>query len=563
MGFGFADLLQIVLALGVVTVATPVLGGYMARVFQGERTWVTPLLRPLEGFIYKLSGVLENEEMTWRRYAWSLLCFNVLGLGFLMALQMFQALLPLNPEGLGNLTWHLAFNTAVSFVTNTNWQSYSGESTMSYLTQMLGLGVQNFVSAATGFAVFLAFTRGMARKQMSTLGNFWVDLTRSTVYVLLPAALILAICLVGQGVVQNFSEYQKVVTLEGAEQALPQGPAASQIAIKQLGSNGGGFFGVNSAHPYENPTPFSNFLQMISLILLASGCTYAFGVMVNAKKQGWVLFATMMSILILMLSVSLSSEYGSNPVIGQAALMEGKETRFGVTNSVLWSVLTTSASNGSVNSMHGSLSPLSGGVAMVNMMLGEVIFGGVGAGMYGMLLFALLSVFISGLMVGRTPEYLGKKIEAREMIWVVVGVLAPCATILTFSACALIVPAGVAGMAHQGPHGLSEALYAFTSAAGNNGSAFASLSVNAPFYNVMLALAMLIGRFAIIFPVLAVAGSLVQKNVAPLSLGTFRTDTVLFAFVLAMVILVVGALTFFPVLSLGPVLEHLLMMRGH
>ncbi|WP_374035641.1 potassium-transporting ATPase subunit KdpA [Bdellovibrio bacteriovorus] len=562
MGFNSADLIQIILTLGVVVVATSILGSYMAKVFQGEKTWLSSLLRPLESGTYRMTGVRETDEMDWKEYFLSLLFFNLIGIVVVMLLQLLQAALPLNPQALPNTSWHLAFNTAVSFVTNTNWQSYSGESTLSYLTQMLGLGVQNFVSAATGFAVFLAFTRGIARKQVTGLGNFWVDLTRSTVHVLLPFSMVLALLLVGEGVVQNFSAYVPAKTIEGAEQLLPQGPAASQVAIKQLGSNGGGFFGVNSAHPYENPTPWSNFLEMISLILLASACTYVFGVMVGSKRQGWVLFAAMMSMLVVMLALSLWSEYTPNTTIGRTALMEGKETRFGVTNSVLWSVLTTSASNGSVNAMHSSLSPLSGGIAMVNMMLGEVIFGGVGAGMYGVLLFVILTVFISGLMVGRTPEYLGKKIEAKEIIWVVVGVLAPCVTILIFSAVAVTLPVGLAGLGHQGPHGLSEILYAFTSAAANNGSAFGSLTVNTPFYNVLLGVAMLIGRFAIILPVLVIAGNLSGKKTSPTGLGTFRTDSVLFVVILIAVIFIVGALTFFPALSLGPILEHLLMMRG-
>ncbi|KYG69865.1 ATPase [Bdellovibrio bacteriovorus] len=562
MGFTIADFIQVFLTLGVIVVATPVLGGYMAKVFQGERTWLSSGLRPLETFIYKACGINESCEMDWKQYSIALLFFNLIGLAFVMLLMMSQQVFPLNPQDFANTSWHLAFNTAVSFMTNTNWQAYSGESTLSYLTQMLGLGVQNFLSAATGFAVFLALTRGIARKQVTGLGNFWVDLTRSTVHVLLPLSFILAVLLMSEGVVQNFNAYVPVKTLEGIEQILPQGPAASQVAIKQLGSNGGGFFGVNSAHPYENPTPWSNFLQMISLILIAAASTYTFGVMVGSKKQGWMLFSAMMAMFVVMLLLSLWSEYSANPYIGEAALMEGKETRFGVTNSVLWSVLTTSASNGSVNAMHSSLSPLSGGIAMLNMMLGEVIFGGVGAGMYGMLLFVILTVFISGLMVGRTPEYLGKKIEAKEIIWVVAGVLAPCVAVLMFSALAIATPQGLAGLGHQGPHGLSEILYAYTSGAANNGSAFGSLTVNTSFYNITIALAMLVGRFAIIFPVLAIAGNLAGKKMSPASVGTFRTDSLLFVILLCAVIVIVGALTFFPALSLGPILEHLLMLRG-
>ena len=553
MAFNTMDLLQIVFALGVIVVGTPVLGSFMFKVFNGERSFLINIFRPLEVGAYKVSAVNPSDEMNWRQYAKALVIFNFIGLVFLTLLQMLQGALPLNPEHFGDISWHLAFNTAVSFVTNTNWQAYSGENMMSYLTQMLGLTVQNFVSAGTGLAVLLALTRGLARKQTKNLGNFWVDLVRSTVYVLLPLSLVLSVVLVGQGVVQNFNGYERVITIEGKEQIIPQGPAASQIAIKQLGSNGGGFFGANSAHPFENPSPLSNLLELVSILLIASSCTYLFGLMVGARRQGWVLFGTMMGLMVFMLMISLWSEY-------HYGTMEGKETRFGIANTVLWSVFTTSASNGSVNGMLSSMSPLSGGIAMLNMMLGEVIFGGVGAGMYGILLFVILTVFLSGLMVGRTPEYLGKKIEAREISWVMIGVIAPCVTILVGSAISLISSAGLAGLGHLGPHGLSEVLYAFASTAGNNGSAFGSLSVNTVYYNCMAALAMLIGRFAVIIPVLAVAGSLVEKKIAPPSPGTFHTDTFLFAALLAAVILVVGALTFFPALSLGPILEHLLMI---
>lgn len=553
MALTSSDLIQIFVVLGFITVMTPLLGSYMFKVFTGQRNWLIKLFRPLEKITYLCSGVKEDQEMDWKEYTKALLIFNAIGFIFLMALQMLQAGLPLNPEKFGNVSWHLAFNTAASFMTNTNWQSYSGENTMSYLTQMLGLGVQNFVSAATGFTVMLALARGFSRKQTTALGSFWVDLTRSTVHVLLPFSIVLAVILVGQGVVQNFSGYNHAKTVEGAEQIIPQGPAASQIAIKQLGSNGGGFFGVNSAHPFENPTPLTNFLEMVSLILLAAGCTYLFGLLVGSRRQGLVLFGTMMALMVVMLSLSLWSEYSMGT-------MEGKETRFGVANTVVWSVLTTSASNGSVNGMLSSMSPLSGGIAMLNMMLGEVIFGGVGAGMYGMLLFVILAVFLCGLMVGRTPEYLGKKIEAREITLVIIGVLAPCVAILIGSAMSVVLPAGLAGLGHQGPHGLSEVLYAFSSGAGNNGSSFGSLSVNSPYYNVMIGLAMLIGRFCIIIPVMAVAGSFVQKKISPPSVGTFQTDSLLFAGLLAAVILIVSALTFFPALSLGPILEHLLLV---
>ncbi|HEX7674983.1 MAG TPA: potassium-transporting ATPase subunit KdpA [Bdellovibrio sp.] len=553
MALASVDLLQIIAVLGFVTVMTPILGVYMFKVFNGQLTWLSRIFWPLEKITYLLSGIDEKEEMDWKQYAKALLIFNFVGFAFLMLLQMFQAQLPLNPEKLGNLSWHLAFNTAVSFVTNTNWQAYSGESTMSYLTQMLGLGVQNFVSAATGFAVLLAIARGFSRKQTSQLGNFWVDLTRSTIHVLLPFSIVLAVVLVGQGVVQNFHGYDRAKTVEGAEQVIPQGPVASQVAIKQLGSNGGGFFGANSAHPFENPTPLANFLETVSLILLASGCTYLYGLMVGSRRQGLVLFGTMMALMVVMLALSMWSElrYGT---------MEGKETRFGMANTVVWSVLTTSASNGSVNGMLSSMSPLAGGIAMLNIMLGEVVFGGVGAGMYGILLYVILAVFLCGLMVGRTPEYLGKKVEAKEITWTIIGVLAPCVTILMGSAISVVAPAGLAGLGHQGPHGLSEILYAFSSGAGNNGSAFGSLNANTVYYNVMIGISMLIGRFLIIIPVLAVAGSFAQKKIAPPSVGTFQTDSILFAGLLAAVILIVGALTFFPALSLGPILEHLLLI---
>lgn len=556
MAFTSLDFLQIVVTLGFVTVMTPLLGTYMFKVFTGQKSWLSTVFRPLEKITYVLSGVREKNEMDWKEYTKALLIFNVIGLLFLMLLQMMQASLPLNPEKMANVSWHLAFNTAVSFVTNTNWQAYSGENTMSYLTQMLGLGVQNFVSAATGFAVLLAFARGFSRKQTKELGNFWVDLTRGTVHVLLPFSIVLAVILIGQGVVQNFSGYDHAKTVEGIEQVIPQGPVASQIAIKQLGSNGGGFFGANSAHPFENPTPLSNFLEMVSLILLAAGCTWMFGLLVGSKRQGIVLFGTMMALMVVMLALSLWSEYS-------VGTMEGKEVRLGMTNTVLWSVLTTSASNGSVNGMLSSMSPLSGGIAMLNIMLGEVVFGGVGAGMYGMLLFVILAVFLCGLMVGRTPEYLGKKIEAKEISLVIIGILAPCVAILIGSAISVSTAAGLAGLGHQGPHGLSEVLYAFSSGAGNNGSAFGSLSVNTVYYNVMIGIAMLIGRFLIIVPVLAAAGSFAQKKISPPSVGTFQTDSILFAGLLAGVILIVGALTFFPALSLGPVLEHLLLIAKH
>jgi len=541
---------------------TPPLGTFMAKVFEGQRTLLSPVLGWLERLIYHLAGVQEKEEMNWKSYAKALLWFNFFGFLAVFAIQIFQGHLPFNPQNLPNVSLSLAFNTAVSFMTNTNWQAYSGESTLSYFTQFMALTVQNFVSAATGIAVILALVRGLVRKQTTELGNFWVDLTRSTLYVLLPLSIVFALFLVGQGVVQTFHAYATATTLEGAQQVIPLGPAASQIAIKQLGTNGGGFFGVNSAHPFENPTPFSNFLEMFAILMIPAALAYTYGLLVKSKRQGWAIFAAMMVLFLVGLGASLYGEYSQNPIFHSSAIMEGKEARFGVTNSVLWSVATTDASNGSVNAMHDSLSPISGGVAMLNIMLGEIIFGGVGAGLYGILVFVLLSVFIAGLMVGRTPEYLGKKIESREIKMVILTVLAPSAVILLMAGISAVLPAGLAGLANKGPHGLSEILYAFSSAAGNNGSAFAGLNVNTDYYNILLGIAMLIGRFAVILPMLRVAGSLAEKKTTPISIGTFPTDTPLFVGLLIGIILIVGALTFFPALALGPVIEHLLMLQG-
>ncbi|TAE30895.1 MAG: potassium-transporting ATPase subunit KdpA [Candidatus Kapaibacterium sp.] len=556
------DYLQLALYFGLLLVATPLLGGFMANVFQGERTWLTPAFAPAERLIYKVSGIDSEEEMTWKKYATALLAFNALGFLTVFGLMLAQGVLPLNPQGINGTSVYLAFNTAVSFMTNTNWQAYSGEAALSYATQMLGLGVQNFVSAATGIAVILALARGIARKQSNSLGNFWVDLTRATLYILLPMSLLLALVLISQGVVQTFSAYIPATTLEGREQMIPLGPAASQIAIKQLGTNGGGFFGVNSAHPFENPTPFSNFLQVLAILLIPAALTITYGKIVGSAKQGWTLFAAMLVVLLVVLGVSLWSETQYNSVLQTAHLMEGKEQRFGVANSILWGMTTTVASNGSVNAMHDSFSPLAGGMAMLNMMLGEVIFGGVGAGMYGMLMFVVLTVFIAGLMVGRTPEYLGKKIEAFEVQMAMVAILAPSAVILIGTMLAVLIPQGLNSLNNQGPHGFSEILYAFTSAAGNNGSAFAGLTVDTPFYNIALGFGMLIGRFGVILPALAIAGSMVTKKYTPPSLGTFPTDTPLFVMLLIAVILIVGALTFFPALALGPIVEHLLMNAG-
>lgn len=556
------DFFQLFLFIFALFVLSPVLGLWIAKVLKGEKTFLSPVLGWLEKLTYRISGIDPLEEMTWKGYAKSLLIFNFIGLVFLFLILIFQKYLPLNPQGFEGTSIPLSLNTAISFVTNTNWQSYGGESTLSYLSQMLGLTVQNFVSAATGLAVFVALVRGLILKQTNKIGNFWVDLTRSTIYILIPLSIVLAVLLTHQGVIQNFASYFKVTTLEGVEQIIPGGPAASQIAIKQLGTNGGGFFNTNSAHPFENPTPFSNFLEMLAILLIPAALTFTFGRMVGSMKQGVTLFLVMTLVWIAGLGLSLYSEHTVNPVFERSALMEGKETRFGVMNSILWSSVTTVASNGSVNSMHSSLSPLSGGIAMFNMMLGEIIFGGVGTGMYGMLLFVLLTVFLSGLMVGRSPEYLGKKIEGFEMKWAILGILGPCVVILIGAAISCVSAVGLSSLANKGPHGFSEILYAWTSAAANNGSAFAGLNANTPFYNLMLGLAMLIGRFVVILPVLAIAGNLASKKTIPVSSGTFATDTPIFAVLLVGVILVVGALTFLPALSLGPIVEHFLMLGG-
>lgn len=556
------DIIQIVLYIGTLLVLTPFLGGYMAKVFNGEKHFMRPVFSWLEKFVYRFSGLKPDEETNWKTYTFGLLIFNLFGAIVVFLLQMTQSWLPANPQHLANVTWYSSFNTAVSFMTNTNWQGYAGETTLSYLVQMLGLTVQNFVSAATGIAVLLALIRGIVRKTNENIGNFWVDLTRSTLYVLLPLSIILTILLVGQGVVQNFKSYETVHTLQGIDQVIPMGPAASQIAIKQLGTNGGGFFNANSAHPFENPTPFSNFLEMLAILLIPVALTFTYGKMVGSTRQGWTIFIAMLILFIIGLSISLYSEYSHNPVFGNHALMEGKETRFGITNSIIWSTATTSASNGSVNAMHDSLTPLAGMVAMFNLMLGEIIFGGVGAGMYGMVIYIILTVFIAGLMVGRTPEYLGKKINAFEIKMTILAILAPNIVIKLFSAWAVTSQAGLSGLNNAGPHGLSEILYAFSSAAGNNGSAFAGLNANTVFYNLLLGFGMLIGRFGIIIPVIAIAGSLARKKITPISAGTFRTDNWLFIGLLIAIILIVGALTFFPPLALGPIIEHLLMRNS-
>jgi len=556
------DFLQIIIFLGLLIGLTPVLGSYMYKVFTGEKHLMSAPLGWLERLTYKLVGVDAKEETNWKSYAFGMLLFNFIGFLFVFLLQLTQAYLPLNPTNLPNVSWHSAFNTAVSFMTNTNWQGYGGETTLSYLVQMLALTVQNFVSAATGIAVLLALTKGLSRKTTDKLGNFWVDLTRSTLYVLLPLSIAFAVFLVGQGVIQNFDTYQTAHTLQGAQQVIPMGPVASQEAIKQLGTNGGGFFNANSAHPFENPTPLSNLLEMLAILLIPAGLTFTYGKMVGSKRQGWTIFIVMLILLLSGLAISLYGEYSANPILGHSALMEGKETRLGITNSVLWSTSTSAASNGSVNAMHDSLSPLAGMVAMINIMLGEIIFGGVGAGIYGMVVFIILTVFIAGLMVGRSPEYLGKKVEAFEVTMAIIANLATSFVILLFTAWASVSSLGLSSLNNAGPHGFSEMLYAFSSAAGNNGSAFAGLNANTVFYNLLLGFGMLIGRFGVIIPILAIAGNMAKKKITPVSTGTFQTDNWLFVALLIGVILIVGGLTYFPALSFGPIVEHLLMNNG-
>lgn len=556
------DFVQLTVFIVMLVAVTPLLGSFMAKVFQGEHHFLSRPLGWLESSIYRIAGIKPDVDMGWKTYAWALMWFNVVGIGIVMLLQMIQGALPLNPQNLPGVSWDSSLNTAVSFVTNTNWQGYSPETTMGYFVQMVGLATQNFVSAAVGIAVAIALARGIARKSSKGIGNFWSDLTRATVYVLLPISFILALVLVSEGVVQTFSAYISATTIEGAQQTIPMGPAASQIAIKMLGTNGGGFFNANSAHPFENPTPLTNFLEMFVIFMIPAALTFTFGSIVRNRKHGWVIFGTMMTLFLGILAIALYSEYTTNPILAQAGVMEGKETRFGIFGSVFFAMITTSASCGAINALHSSLSPLTGGLAILNMQLDEIIFGGVGAGLYGMMLFVLLTVFLAGLMVGRTPEYLGKKIEAREMMMVILAILAPATMILLGTGISAVVNPGLAGLANGGPHGFSEILYAFTSAAGNNGSAFAGLSANTPYYNIMLAIAMFVGRFAVILPLLAVAGSLAAKKYSPPSPGTFEVDTPLFAALLIGVILVVGGLTFFPALSLGPIIEHLLMLRG-
>jgi K+-transporting ATPase ATPase A chain len=552
---------QVLLYFGLLFAAVPLLGRYMANVYSGRLTGLG-WLAPVEQGIYRLGGIDPAAAMSWRGYALAVVAFNLLGFALLFLLQLLQGLLPLNPAGLPGVEPLLAFNTATSFATNTNWQAYAGETTLSYLTQMAGLTVQNFASAATGMAVAIALARGLASRPAPTIGNFWVDLVRSILYILLPLSIVLALLLVSQGVVQNFAPAVPATTLAGEAQLLAQGPAASQVAIKQLGTNGGGFFNVNSAHPYENPTPLSNFLQMAAILLIPAALTYTFGKLVGATRQGWAIFAAMLLIFAFGCGVMVWAELAPNPITAAAANLEGKEVRIGVIGSVLWGAATTAASNGSVNAMLSSFNPLAGGMALLFILLGEVVFGGVGAGLYGMLMFVLLTVFIAGLLVGRTPEYLGKKVESREVKMAFLTILLPSAAILLLAALAAVTPAALASRTNLGPHGLTEMLYAFASGAGNNGSAFAGLNANTPFYNLLIGAAMWVGRFGVILPALAIAGSMAGKPAAPPSAGTFPTDGPLFTLLLVAVIVIVGALTFFPALTLGPLVEHLLMQGG-
>ena len=543
------------------------LGRFMARVLAGERTWLHALLAPIERLMYRAAGVDPRAEMRWSSYAGALLVFNVLGLLVVYALQRAQEALLLNPDGLAAVAPDLALNTAISFTSNTNWQAYSVETTLSYAVQMLGLTVQNFVSAATGIAVLVALIRGLTRRQSPGVGNFWADLTRSTLYILLPLSLVLAMVLVALGVVQTFDGAATVTTLEGGTQTIALGPAASQVAIKQLGTNGGGFFGVNSAHPLENPTPVSNFIECLAILLIPAGLCHTFGKLVKDARQGWALLAAMTAVFVGLLAVCVWAELAGNPVLTTLGVdptpgnLEGKELRFGAASSALWATATTAASNGSVNAMHDSFTPLGGLVPMWLMQLGEVIFGGVGSGLYGMLVFAVIAVFIAGLMVGRTPEYLGKKIEAFEMKMAALVVLLPPIVVLLGTAVAVRADAGLAAIANPGAHGFGEVLYAYSSAGNNNGSAFAGLGVNTPFYNLTLGLAMLLARYGVIVPVLALAGSLAMKKQIPPGAGTLPTHTPLFIALLIGTVVLVGALTFVPALALGPVAEHLQLIR--
>ena len=582
--------LQIFFFLGLIFLVTKPMGIFMARVFSREKTFMDPVLRPLERLLYRVTGVDEDHEMHWTEYAISMLLFSVVSMIVLYAIQRLQAFLPFNPQKLGAVKpAHLAFNTAASFTTNTNWQAYGGESTMSYFTQMAGLAYHNFVSAAVGISLAIAFIRGIARRQKKTIGNFWVDMVRSSLWVLLPLCVVGALLLVSQGVVQNFRPYDKATLVEpqqvqttGAdgkpvietvtEQTIAQGPVASQEIIKEWGTNGGGFFNANSSHPFENPTPLSNLIELFSIFAVSAGLTYTLGRMTGSQRHGWAVWAAMAILFVAGVTVAYWAEARGNPLLhgtdqrASAAQpggnMEGKEVRFGIANSALFATVTTDASCGAINGWHDSFTPLGGMVPLVNIMLSEVIFGGVGAGMYGMLIYIVLAVFIAGLMVGRTPEYLGKKIEAYDVKMAMLVVLVFPLAILAFTAISSVNGFGTSSIANPGPHGFSEMLYAFTSGAGNNGSAFGGLTVNTAWYDVTMGLTMLAGRFLMIIPMLAIAGNLAAKKYVPPSLGTFPVTTPLFTTLLIGVILIVGALTFFPALSLGPILEHLLMAAG-
>jgi potassium-transporting ATPase potassium-binding subunit len=567
--------LQILFFLLAVFLVTPVLGGFMARVFTRQRTWIDPIIRPIERLIYRLTGVDETRDMRWTEYAVSVLLFSVVSMLVLYAVQRLQAVLPWNPQGFTGVAPDLAFNTAASFTTNTNWQAYSGESTMSYFTQMAGLAYHNFVSAAVGMSVAIAFIRGIAQKEKDTIGNFWVDLVRASLWVLLPIAVVGAVFLVSQGVVQNLKPYDTVQTVEGAKQVIAQGPAASQEVIKQFGTNGGGFFNANSAHPFENPTPLSNVFAMFGIFAISAGLTYTLGSMTGSRRHGWAVWVAMAFLFLTGVTVAYWAEARGNPLLTAVGAdqtvsvtspggnMEGKEVRFGIANTALFATAPTDASCGAVNGWHDSFTPLGGLVPLANVQLSEVVFGGVGAGMYGVLVYIILSVFIAGLMVGRTPEYLGKKIQAFEVQMAMLTVLIFSLLILTFTGISSVSPGfGTVGIANPGPHGLSEMLYAYSSAAANNGSAFGGLTVNTQWYNTTLGLTMLFGRFFMIIPPLAIAGSLSRKKQIPPSLGTFPVTTPLFSALLVGVIVIVGALTFFPALSLAPIVEHFLMSNG-
>jgi K+-transporting ATPase ATPase A chain len=556
--------IQIGIYFVVLTALVVPLGRFMARVFEGERTFLTPVLRPLEIGLYRLAGVDETREQHWMTYTVAMLLFNAMGFLCVYALMRLQAMLPFNPAEMSAVAPDLTFNTAVSFATNTNWQNYGGESTLSYLTQMAALTTQNFVSAATGIALVIALIRAFARASGKTVGNFWVDLTRTTLYILLPLSIVAALFLVWQGVPQNIGPYVDATTLEGAKQTISHGPAASQIAIKQLGTNGGGFWNANSAVPYENPTPLSNFLEVLYILLISAALTHTFGRMVKDERQGWALYAAMSVIFLAGVLVCYWAEGFGNPHFAALGLdpanMEGKEVRFGVTNSSLWAVATTAASNGSVNSMHDSYTPLGGMIPMVMIQLGEIVYGGVGSGLYGMLLMVIVAVFIAGLMVGRTPEYLGKKIEAKEVKMALLAILILPLSILAFPAVSVLLPFGLSSMQDAGPHGFSERLYLYTSQTGNNGSAFAGFTGNTLWYNTTGGIAMLVGRYFVIIPMMAVAGSVVAKKTVPASVGTFPTTGPLFVGLLVGVILIIGGLTFFPALALGPITEHFAML---